>query len=485
MRKYIFTLVVTSITAIVIFYFNIAGGREENPSYFKAAEENQIKGFGTDGNEFNSYISSSPYSPRSGGWQLQTMPNMGNRLVRDLYFTDSLTGYAVASPDSPIDSAHILKTTDGGTVWQKILTKNGRLKRIVFINPNTGFAGGSYLLKTTNAGGNWNVWNWPLDRIIYDMQVFSEDTIWYGDTDPIAGGLFRTTNGGINWEKRDSGIPANSYPDNIYFYNSRIGFAYKIGNPYSYRTTDGGLTWNVTNFVFTDINFKDSLSGWRAQSGMFRTNDGGLNWTKDSLPKVLGNIYTYNISTNFIRTNDSTLYAYGSYLYYYANGRYAAIIYKTTNGGINWGYQIPDTNYTLFRLKYGYSLNRNNVWLYNESNKGIYTSVGGDTTIYLDVNSISSVIPASIYLLQNYPNPFNPLTKIRFGLSKSGSINFKIYDISGKTIKEIIKNSFYLAGEYEYTFDGTSLSSGVYFYQLTINSHGREQLAIKKMVMIK
>ncbi|GEM_PF-5605013 len=114
MRKITYISGVIFIAAVVIFCFKIAGGREESPSYFKAAEENQIKGFGTDGNEFNFY---SPFSPRSGEWQLQVMPNMGNRLVGDLYFTDSFTGYAVASPDIYIDPTHILKTTNGGKNW--------------------------------------------------------------------------------------------------------------------------------------------------------------------------------------------------------------------------------------------------------------------------------------------------------------------------------------------------------------------------------
>ena len=157
MRKITYISGVIFIAAVVIFCFKIAGGREENPSYLKAAEENHTKGFGTDGNEFNSYFPSSQYSPRSGGWVLQTMPNMENRLVRDLYFTDSLTGYAVASPDIVTDSAHIIKTTNGGNNWIIKGTYSGRLPRIIFINSNTGFAGGNKLLKTTNADTNWNI----------------------------------------------------------------------------------------------------------------------------------------------------------------------------------------------------------------------------------------------------------------------------------------------------------------------------------------
>ncbi|MCI0473163.1 MAG: hypothetical protein L0Y76_06210, partial [Ignavibacteria bacterium] len=225
MKKFIYMSGTIVLAVFAVFCINLTAGKDGGLSASGPGTEINIPTAIQNGNDDENYTESG-FSPRSGGWQLQVMPNMGIRLVRDLYFTDSLTGYAVASPDSYTDSAHILKTTNGGNTWQIKLTKAGRIKRIIFINSQTGFAGGTYLQKTTNAGENWVVWNWPLDRVIYDMQIFGEDTIWYGDSDPISGGVIRTTNGGLNWEKRDNGIPANSYPDRIYFYNSRIGFAY-------------------------------------------------------------------------------------------------------------------------------------------------------------------------------------------------------------------------------------------------------------------
>ena len=256
--------------------------------YFHSVSSNTSNDMPVDGNQnfIQNGNNQSSFSPQSGGWQLQVMPSMGNRLVRDLYFTDSLTGYAVASPESYTDSSHILKATNGGFNWSIKYTSPGRLPRIIFLNSNIGFAGGNKLLKTTNAGENWSIINKVFSTIVRDMFVFSEDTIWYGDSDPFAGGLFRTTNGGINWEKRDSGIPANSYPIYIYFYNSRIGFA--TGNPNVYKTTDAGLSWNL---AFTGgaqkLYFKDSLNGYRASQGFYRTSNGGINWSKDSLPNVL------------------------------------------------------------------------------------------------------------------------------------------------------------------------------------------------------
>ncbi|MGV8018257.1 MAG: T9SS type A sorting domain-containing protein [Ignavibacteria bacterium] len=416
------------------------------------------------------------------GWQLQTMPNMRNRLVRDLYFTDSLTGYAVASPDIVTDSAHILKTTNGGNNWIIKGSYSGRLPRIIFINSNTGYAGGNYLLKTTNAGENWVVWNWPYGYNISDMQVFGADTIWFASSLLIGGGTYRTTNGGINWEKRDSGIPANSYPDKIYFYNSRIGFAYQSGNTNVYKTTDAGLSWNVTfTGGFSQLLFTDSLRGYRAAAGFFRTTNGGVNWSKDSLPGVFGNTYTVKWLSKFYISKNDTIYGVGAYFQYLSNLSIKPIIYKTTNGGLNWGYQIPDTSYNIYNYSTIFGIN-NNIWCYdNYYNKGIYSSTGGDSTIYLGVRNISNEMPVKYELFQNYPNPFNQSTIINLQTSITGHVFLKVFDITGKTV-EILINEKLKPGTYEVRFDGGRLSSGIYFYQLQADNN---IVKTRKMLMIK
>ncbi|MCI0474068.1 MAG: T9SS type A sorting domain-containing protein [Ignavibacteria bacterium] len=461
------------IILLVLFYLNIAGGKSDNANNNPGNiifSENTAEQTGAE----------TTFSPRSGGWQLQVMPNMGNRLVRDLYFTDSLTGYAVASPESVLDSSHILKTTNGGNNWTIKATYVGNLPRITFINANTGFAGGNYLLKTTNAGENWMVWNWGPDRIIYDMQVFSEDTIWYADRFQIGGGAYRTTNGGINWEKRDNGIPANSYPFYIYFYNSRIGFS--TGGTNVYKTTDAGLSWSL---AFTGgaqkLYFRDSLNGYRASQGFFRTSDGGINWSKDSLPNIQGNTYTLKNIMNFDCINNDTIYCTGGAVYYYSNGLYKTTIYKTTNGGINWGYQIPDTSYRILQLNV-ISNFQSKIWAVdNFNNRLIYSSTGGDSTTYVGVNNISSETSGNYVLFQNYPNPFNQLTVINYQLPIRTDVKISIYNVSGKEVSVIVEKN-QNEGNYELRFNAENLGSGVYFYQLIADE---KVIQTKKMILLK
>ncbi len=83
-------------------------------------------------------------------------------------------------------------------------------------------------------------------------------------------------------------------------------------------------------------------------------------------------------------------------------------------------------------------------------------------------------------LEQNYPNPFNPTTGIRVQVSGDRDIRLVVYDLLGRQIA-VLANGRYSAGEHSFTFDGTNLASGVYFYRLTAGTY----TATKAMVLTK
>jgi hypothetical protein len=74
-------------------------------------------------------------------------------------------------------------------------------------------------------------------------------------------------------------------------------------------------------------------------------------------------------------------------------------------------------------------------------------------------------IPTVFSLEQNYPNPFNPSSTIRFDIPTSSYVELKVYDILGKEVATLV-NEELESGSYETIFDGTGLSSGVYFYRI-------------------
>jgi len=93
--------------------------------------------------------------------------------------------------------------------------------------------------------------------------------------------------------------------------------------------------------------------------------------------------------------------------------------------------------------------------------------------------------PDKFKLSQNYPNPFNPVTKIYYQMPFSGKVSLVIYDISGREIKNLINSQNIEAGYYTVPFDGSNLSSGVYFYRIIAEANGQKYVDTKKMVLLK
>ncbi len=93
--------------------------------------------------------------------------------------------------------------------------------------------------------------------------------------------------------------------------------------------------------------------------------------------------------------------------------------------------------------------------------------------------------PVSYSLEHNYPNPFNPQTQIQYSLPEDAKVQLLIYDMIGRRVAEVV-NEEQIAGYYEKTFNGSNLSSGVYFYRITAQVQGKNTFTqVKKMMMIK
>jgi len=102
--------------------------------------------------------------------------------------------------------------------------------------------------------------------------------------------------------------------------------------------------------------------------------------------------------------------------------------------------------------------------------------------------------PDKYELYQNYPNPFNPETVISFQLPNISKVEIKIFDMLGREISTLV-NEIKQAGFYKLSFNGSSLSSGVYFYRIyakelnqsnpTNQSTGKDFTQIKKMMVVK
>ncbi len=90
------------------------------------------------------------------------------------------------------------------------------------------------------------------------------------------------------------------------------------------------------------------------------------------------------------------------------------------------------------------------------------------------------------FKLTNYPNPFNPTTTIEFSIQNDSEIELSIYNLKGQKIRGLLKNQI-TAGKHSIYWNGNDesgklLSSGIYFYKLSVNDRSLE---VKKCLMLK
>jgi hypothetical protein len=92
----------------------------------------------------------------------------------------------------------------------------------------------------------------------------------------------------------------------------------------------------------------------------------------------------------------------------------------------------------------------------------------------------AAIPPGRSELAQNYPNPFNPSTEISFAIPGKGRVSLKVYDILGRMVSIIVDRQLG-AGTYRFSWDGSGMSSGIYFYRLTVDS----RIETKKMILMR
>ncbi len=126
------------------------------------------------------------------------------------------------------------------------------------------------------------------------------------------------------------------------------------------------------------------------------------------------------------------------------------------------------------------TLNMDLVTKVTKLNLAAFAAFSGPLT---DVAETEIILPEEFSLSQNYPNPFNPTTKIKFTIPV-GNENvrslLRIYDILGNEIATLVDEQKQ-SGTYEVEFNGSGLSSGIYFYRLTAGNFS----ITKQMMLVK
>jgi hypothetical protein len=365
------------------------------------------------------------------------------------------------------------RSTNGGTTWgtDTRLTNDPAAQQLPCIT-----ASGLVVIATWNDNRN------ALGTVGYYKRSSDGGISWGADT--------RLVDSGGTWYSVSlSGSVAHAL-----WLDVRTGFQ----NIYYKRSTDAGVSWGTDMALTNDTNHKNSpsmsVSGSNVhiaflysgftQPGPYEifynhSTNGGISWGANT---QLTTHYTSASLHSVIAASGSNVHVV------WDDNRNSAtnyeIYYKgSTNGGLNWGADTRltfDSSFSTDPFVSASGTAVHVVWNdYRNGNYEIYYK-RNPTGNPIGITNISTGIPSSFSLNQNYPNPFNPTSTIKFAIAKLSNVRIVVYDIMGREVETLV-NEKLQPGTYESSFDGSRITSGVYFYKLITSGYTET----KKMLLLK
>ncbi len=189
---------------------------------------------------------------------------------------------------------------------------------------------------------------------------------------------------------------------------------------------------------------------------------------------------TYLVDTKPIVTNMPSTFTWYNEGSSFSPGRLDYIVFSNS--------VMSETNkFTLFTD----ALPEDSLRIYNLNSNDV-TSVADHLPVVVDfkfppiVSVSNNSLNYEFELYQNYPNPFNPITVIRYEIGETRIVSLNIYNSLGQKVVTLV-NKEQIADIYEVQFDASILTSGIYFYKLTVsNSDGSAPfVAAKKLILLK
>jgi photosystem II stability/assembly factor-like uncharacterized protein len=424
----------------------------------------------------------------------------------------------------------VYKSTDNGDSW---VEKNDGLITFQFYSIASAMtdtkivSGGSQdnstqVVDNSNGNTNWSVW-WGGDGMITNID-YTNSQIMYGEQQFGLQG--KTINGGLSSFPINNGITESGpWITPVVMDPVDPTILYTASNAKIYKTTNSGQNWtsavNISNCKILAIDRINHdyiyASVWNYGSGtnvFWRSTDGGINWEQgtspgwrvtdieasptkegvlyatqnafDGNPRVYksldyGDSWT-NITNNLppVGTNAITINPYNTEHLYLATD---LGVYVSINDGGEWiEYNNNLPNVFTFDIHFHPADTTVRAGTFG---RGCWKAKAVDASITSVTDEKIISIPADFVLYQNYPNPFNPRTSIRFELKYAGNVTGKIFNQSGQEIIELF-SEYREAGTNIAHWDGDNanglkVSSGIYYYRLTVDGISRTM----KMLLIK
>lgn len=223
-------------------------------------------------------------------------------------FLDAARGW-VAWWD-PAGEPKMIRTGDGGEHWHNVSEEFAQ--KLLFFDENKGYGTvATKFLRTKDGGRHWTESQIPDIRFIDRMFFLSPEIGWLAGSDGKDFFVFRTTNGGRDWQKSRTKPPDEiAIVRDVFFLNEDRGWLVtwqmNNGGTYLYSTEDGGKTWvadpnlsfqgknkwsAVVRFISAENGFLFGREG-DANTLLF-TQDGGAHWTNQLIPHSVFDCQVY------------------------------------------------------------------------------------------------------------------------------------------------------------------------------------------------
>jgi hypothetical protein len=115
------------------------------------------------------------------------------------------------------------------------------------------------------------------------------------------------------------------------------------------------------------------------------------------------------------------------------------------------------------------------------------TPVAGTGTYVWDANCSGEPFPGEVvsnqpstYGISCSPNPFNPTAAISYKLQAASIVSLRVFDSAGRLVVTLA-DGWQEAGSHQVAFDGSRLTSGLYFVRMQAG----EFTAVQKLMLIK
>lgn len=382
--------------------------------------------------------------------------------------------YGVAYRDSGIvvavgDGGTIIRSIDGGSHWENIISPATDALRAVTFHGNTGLAVGisGTVIRSENSGLNWSLQDRITHRDLFSVSMNGDMAVMTGHE----GYIFRSKDGGQSWEFKNSGTFDNLFGVSV----SGINGISVGGQGAVAMTVDTARAFGLTVLgqnpldllSFSAVSMANDTLGWvvgylQSSGGIVvKTEDAGFVWKKVEVDTTHALGFLMGVSA--LSPDVCTIVG--------SEGK----IYYTGDRGKTWNEQLTDVTSTL------------NAVATLSGTKGIAVGDGGTVlklisgtvTAIQDINN-APVGQQNIILKQNFPNPFKDITTINYSVARPGLISVKVFNSTGTEVATLIDCRM-VPGDYSVSWSAAGSAAGVYYYQLS----AANQRETKKMILMK